>query len=162
MTERWVVDSSPLIALGKIGRLDLLTTLAAQVVVPEAVADEVQRFADPAGTFLASTPFAVEAVDPHPLVIPWGLGPGETAVLSLARRSESVAVLDDQAARRCAAALRIPTRGTVGIVLRARSRGLVPSVRSVLDALRAAGFYLSPELVDHALDLAGERERERP
>lgn len=40
MVERWGVDASPLIALGKIGRLDLLYTLAAEVYLsPNLVSD---------------------------------------------------------------------------------------------------------------------------
>jgi predicted nucleic acid-binding protein len=43
VAERWAVNASPLIALGRIGRLHLLSTLAEEVVVPEAVAEEVRR-----------------------------------------------------------------------------------------------------------------------
>jgi predicted nucleic acid-binding protein len=156
VAERWIVDSSPLISLGKIGRLDLLPSLAAEVVIPEAVAAEVRRVSDEASAFLAAASLAVRSVDAHPLVTPWGLGAGETAVLSLAQESEGVAVLDDRAARRCASALGIPSRGTVGVVLLAKSRGLVPSARSLLEALRQAGLHLSPDLFAVALDLAGE------
>jgi predicted nucleic acid-binding protein len=100
VTERWVVNASPLISLGRIGRLDLLSALAAEVVVPQAVATEVERPGDGGSTSLIAPTFRIENVDPHPVVTPWGLGPGETAVLSLARRSGShVAVLDDLAAR---------------------------------------------------------------
>lgn len=160
MAERWVVDSSPLISLGKIGRLDLLPALAGEVVVPGAVAAEVRRISDEASAFLAGAAAAVRTVKPHPLVVPWGLGAGETAVLSLAKDSGDVALLDDRAARRCAAALGIPSRGTVGVVLLAKARGLVPSARSLLEALRRAGLHLSPQLFADALDLAGESRGE--
>jgi predicted nucleic acid-binding protein len=157
VTERWVVNASPLISLGKIGRLDLLSTLAAEVVVPEAVATEVERLGDSGSTGLIAPTFRIEKVDPHPLVTPWGLGLGEVAVLSLAQRSGShVALLDDVAARRCAAALRIPTRGTLGVVLLAKSRGIIPSAATIIAALQAAGLYLSPDLVAYALNLVGE------
>ena len=42
MIERWVLNASPLILLARIGREDLLLTLADDVVVPQAVAAEVQ------------------------------------------------------------------------------------------------------------------------
>lgn len=157
MAERWVVNASPLISLGRIGRLDLLSALAVEVVVPQAVATEVGRLGEKASPSLIAPTFRIEKVDPHPVVTPWGLGPGEVAVLSLAQRSGShVAVLDDLAARRCASALRIPTRGTLGVVLLAKSRGIIPSAATVIEALQAAGLYLSPDLVTHVLTLVGE------
>jgi predicted nucleic acid-binding protein len=89
----------------------------------------------------------------------WSLGPGETAVLSFAKLNAGfVAVLDDLAARRCAQACGIQTRGTVGITLFAKSRGIISSARPILEDLRAAGLYLSPELIAYALTLAGEAD----
>lgn len=161
MDERWAVNASPLIALGRIGLLGLLSSLAAGIVVPEAVATEVKRVADEAGAFLHGKSFSVERVDPHPLVVSWGLGAGETAVLSLAKRHRNyVAVLDDLTARRCASALRIPTRGALGVILLAKSRGISPSARSVMRELQSVGLYLSPELVADALALTGESGNE--
>ena len=42
MSDLWVVNASPLIVLGKIGQLDLLTQLPKDIVVPSAVADEIK------------------------------------------------------------------------------------------------------------------------
>lgn len=159
MGERWVVNASPLIALGRIGRRDLLSDLAEEVVVPEEVVFEVERGNDDASMSLRPAPFRVEAGAVDPLVLSWGLGLGETAVLSMAN-SGLVAILDDLAARRCASALGIPTRGTIGVVLLAKTRGLIPSAASVLTELRRAGLYLSPDLVAYALSLVGEDGRE--
>jgi len=41
MSDRWVVNASPLIVFGKIGQLDLLTQLPKEIVVPSAVATEI-------------------------------------------------------------------------------------------------------------------------
>ena len=40
--ERWVVNASPLILLGKVDHLDLLFALTECVIVPQAVADEIR------------------------------------------------------------------------------------------------------------------------
>lgn len=158
MSERWVVDASPLIVLGSIGRLDLLTALAHEVVVPAVVAQEVFRIDDEASRALAQSPFRIESVEPDGGVARWALGAGETAVLSFAKHHGYVALLDDLAARRCASVLRIPTRGTLGIVLLAKQRGAIPSAAQVLAELRNAGLYLSRNLLADALSLVGERE----
>lgn len=73
-----------------------------------------------------------------------------------ARCRGSIAVLDDLAGRRCAAALRVPVIGTVGLVVRARRRGLIPTVRPILEEIRAAGLYLSDALIDQASRAVGE------
>jgi predicted nucleic acid-binding protein len=67
-----------------------------------------------------------------------------------------VAVLDDLAGRRCAEALGIPVTGTVGLVLGARKRGMIPAARPVLEELRDNGMYLSSAVLERALALVGE------
>ncbi len=69
---------------------------------------------------------------------------------------QGLAIVDDMAARRCAAAHRVPVRGTLGLVLTARQRGLLPAARPVLDQLRQAGMYLSEGVVNRALAVVGE------
>jgi predicted nucleic acid-binding protein len=66
------------------------------------------------------------------------------------------AVVDDLEARRCAHAIGVPIRGTLGLVLVARRHGLVPAARPLLEALRRAGLYLSDDLLDRALREVGE------
>jgi len=160
VSERWVVDASPLIVLGTIGRLDLLTALAEDVIVPEIVAQEVLRVEDEASRALAQGSLRTESVDPDDLVIRWGLGAGETAVLSFAKRHGYVALIDDLAGRRCASVIGIPTRGTLGVVFLAKQRGIIASAADLLAQLRDAGLYLSPHLIADALSLVGEREED--
>jgi predicted nucleic acid-binding protein len=70
--------------------------------------------------------------------------------------SGSEAIIDDLAARRCAAAFNIPVRGTLGLALIAKQRGRIPSARDVLDQLRHGGMYLSDQVMNEALTLVGE------
>jgi len=57
----------------------------------------------------------------------WGLGPGESSVLALANKHPGMeAIIDDLAGRKCAAYLKIPVRGTLGIVLVLKKRGVIP------------------------------------
>ena len=87
----------------------------------------------------------------------WGLGPGESSVLAWAHSHlGSEAIIDDLAARRCAAALRIPVRGTLGLTLIAKQCGHIASARQVLEQLRHGGMYLSDKVMNGALALVGE------
>jgi predicted nucleic acid-binding protein len=92
-----------------------------------------------------------------PLIQAWDLGAGESAVLAWAQAHPgSEAIIDDLAARRCAAAIGVPVRGTLGLVLAAKRRGLVPLARPLMERMRQSGMYLSDDVLDKALALVGE------
>jgi predicted nucleic acid-binding protein len=85
------------------------------------------------------------------------LDPGETAVLALAHGNPDVeVVLDDMAARRCAARLQIPVVGTLGLVLTAKRLGVIPAARPLVERLRQVGLFLDDEVGDEALRRIGE------
>lgn len=109
MSELWVVNASPIITLAKAGYLHLLSDLAPEFQVPEVVARELLagRPEDPARQALESGWGPRAPVGSIPAqILEWGLGQGESAVLTVAKeRTQSVAVLDDAAARRCARTL---------------------------------------------------------
>jgi predicted nucleic acid-binding protein len=102
----------------------------------------------------------IETVSP-PLVpeqiLGWGLGPRESSVLAVAYANPGMeAIIDDLAGRRCASLLGIAVRGTLGIVLAARKRGLIPQVRPVIETLIRSGMYLSRTVIEEALRRVGE------
>jgi predicted nucleic acid-binding protein len=152
--ESIVVNASPIIALAKIARLDLLMMDDRNLILPEAVAGEILEGPpnDPARKALLSgwggKPVAVV---PDPRVLEWGLGAGETAVLSLAKYREAVAVVDDRAARVACKVLGIRLIGTLGIILRACKRGRLSSSVEALRALRQVGFHLDDDVIIKAL-----------
>lgn len=156
-----VINASPWIFFSRGRQLDLLHAVCGDVLMPETVAVEVRRKgpSDPSVAALDATSW-LRVVAPVPMtatVLAWDLGDGESSVLSWALAHPGAeAILDDLAARRCAAALGVPVRGTLGIVLAARRRGLIPAARPVVESMRQAGMYLSDAVLDRALALVGE------
>jgi predicted nucleic acid-binding protein len=155
------VNASPLIFLAKAGFLDFLRLLADTVMVPTSVAAEIRRRGPTDITALALQETAwITCVEDPPipqLIQAWDLGVGESAVLAWAyTRSGTEAIIDDLAGRRCAAALGIPVRGTLGLILTAKRRASTPQARPVLERLRQAGMYLSDRIMNQALTLVGE------
>ncbi len=65
-------------------------------------------------------------------------------------------LIDDRQGRQAARRLNLLLTGLAGIVIRAKQAGLVPLVRPILEQIRAAGYWLTDELLDHAAQLAGE------
>jgi predicted nucleic acid-binding protein len=160
---RWVINASPLILLGKVGKLGLLEPLVSQLRIPDAVKSEIERgdAADAARIWVGTAArncFASGTVT-DPTVAAWGLGAGETAVLSYARTNSGfTAVIDDLQARECALSLGLPLQGTLGILLLAKKQGLLQQVRPVMQELRANDMRLSGKLIDKVLQLAGEKK----
>jgi len=148
-----VADASCLIHLDRIGQLGLLERLFGEVVVPPAVAREVE----PAGLELPAWVHVQALAAPvPPVAAARTLGAGETEAIALARELGARIILDDLAARRLARELRLELVGTAALLYMAKARGLVPAVRPLLDALLATGFRLSPAIYREVLAAAGE------
>lgn len=78
-----------------------------------------------------------------------------------AGRPGFVAVRDDRAARRLAAAQGVPVLGALRVIVKAKERGLIPLARPALEKLRGSGADVSDEWIEHAIALAGETWRRR-
>jgi len=129
--------------------------------VPVAVAAEIQQYGATDVTALALTRtewLVVVETPPVPEPIQsQNLGSGESAVLTWGYvNPDTEVIVDDLAARRCAATLGIPLLGTLGLVLKAKQRGSVPAARPLLEQLRRSGLYLSDRVMNQALALVGE------
>jgi predicted nucleic acid-binding protein len=156
-----IVNASPLVFLAREDLLEMLPQGGFDVVVPEAVIDEIRAhgLADPTvvaigrASWLATAP----AISIPPEVAAWDLGPGESAVLAHAMAEPgAIVVIDDRDARRCARSLKIPLIGTLGLVLRAKKEGWIPEARPVVERLRESGMYLSDQVIKESLALVGE------
>ncbi|MBK1724926.1 DUF3368 domain-containing protein [Thiocystis violacea] len=158
---RWVVNASPLILLGKVEQIQLLSAVAGQIAVPSAVIREVS--AKPDGERAVQTLTALKPaiiVDdeiPPANILSWDLGAGETQVIShaVAHAADRV-VIDDLAARRCAKAMGLAIIGTLGIIGRAKVAGLIDRAGPVIQRLRETGLYASDEIVQRLLREVGE------
>ena len=138
MAERPVVNASPLIFLSKGNLLELLQLASEEIVVPVAVATEIQRRgqADVTVQALERTPWLTVVTTPQVAskIRNWDLGEGESAVLAWAYgHPGKEAIVDDLAARRCATTLDIPIRGTLGLVLMAKRKGVVSAAGPILE-----------------------------
>jgi len=161
VAERPAVNASPLIFLASVDMIDLLQVVAGEVIVPRPVAHEIEEAGpdDLAVKAIQRTAWLLVRDPPStPAVIQsWGLGDGESSVLAWVHKYPGTeAIIDDLAARRCAATLGIPVRGTLGLVLIAKQRGKINSARVVIEQLRISGMYLSDRVMNQALALVGE------
>ncbi len=137
-----IVNSSPLIYLGKLGLLSLLEQLFDQVLTVLTVKEEVLDSSAPEYPLLQSafSKWLIVSDVPKSLLATklgeMGLHLGETDALALAyhtkeQKSDSVIIIDDLAARDVARALGLRLTGTIGIILRATKEGLLSKTESL-------------------------------
>jgi predicted nucleic acid-binding protein len=60
------------------------------------------------------------------------------------------------AAITAAKSLGVPVRRTLNMLLAAKAKGFVPSLRELMDALRKHSFWIDDTTYDQVLKLAGE------
>ncbi len=161
MADKAIINASPLIFLSRSRHLDLLRAFADEIWVPEPVTTEILHRGqhDITARAIEQTEWLITkpVSSISTTVTEWRLGAGESSVLALASEHPGTeAIIDDLAGRKCAASLNIPVRGTLGIVLIAKKRGLIPQARPVIEDMMTAGLYLSRKVVDEALRRVGE------
>ena len=149
-----VSNSSPLIALARIQRLDLVPSIFERILIPPAVAREIAPSIPNLPPWASiQAPSAMSSAS----VLRRRLGDGEREALALAieLRADWI-ILDDLPARRSAQAASLNVIGTLGMLVAAKRAGLLQSIRPDLDALVRTSFFLSPQLYEQLLQAAGE------
>jgi predicted nucleic acid-binding protein len=140
-----------LISLVQVDRLELLRVVFRDVAVPPAVAREVAPSVGDLPSWIHEI-----ALGPIP-ELPNPLGEGEREAIALAiALSANRLVIDDLPGRRAATNLGLKIIGTLGVLVRARSRGAIEAVRPEMDAVIANGLYVSDDVYWQILAIAGE------
>jgi len=156
-----ITNTSPLLYLYRINRLNLLSQIFDRVTTVPAVNEELmegmrrgydvpdlERYEWLRITPPKSTPSEWLASD---------LGKGELEAISLALELKTwVVVLDDALARRIARAAGLEVWGTLRVLLEGKQQGIIPDIASVVDDLKASGMWISDDIRQRILALAGE------
>lgn len=157
-----VSNTTPLSELAKVRQMDLLRDIFGQVIIPQQVYDEVTTGTHPAATLVRlATWIQVRSITNQEqlsiLQMETGLDLGECAAIVLAEELKADRVLiDEWAGRKVAQARKLPVTGTVGILLVAKSQGLISQIKPVLDALIFQGARISQPLYEEVLKIAQE------
>jgi len=156
-----ISKTSPLLYLYRIGGLEWLAKLFGQVWVAEAVADELQYGKSRGYDVPMPADYSwLRLVQPRCIPSAWlalDLGSGELGTMTLALENVGhVVLLDDALARRVAQAAGLETWGTLKVLLEVKSHGMIESVAPYVNRLSQAGMWLSEDIKDRILRLAGE------
>lgn len=156
-----ISDTTPIIALIKINRIDLLEKLFDEVLIPEAVFDELTTnsfFANETAIVKSSTFLKKTSVQNKKslqiLQAASGLDDGESQAIILADELKSdVLIIDEKKGRKVAQQLGITITGTIGILIQAHDEGMISSdeIKQYLEQLKNSNIRLSDSLIQQAL-----------
>lgn len=146
-----ISDTSCLIILSKIQKLELLQKLYGTIITTQDVADEF-------GEMLPDWIIIENAKDKyHQRILELQIDKGESSAIALALEiPDSILILDDFKARKVAGNLGLLFTGTIGIIIKAKLSGLIPSIKPLLEKIVATNFRISAEIELQALKESGE------
>ncbi len=157
-----VADTGPLIALSRLGRLELLTTLFSEVHIPWVVLSEatgkgeytdakaIRSFTKTYAHLGASIENALSR-RLHNI-----LDEGETQALVMAKELDCGVLMDEKRGRLVARHQGIPVVGVLGVLLQAKHEGHLSELTPLVSSLQDSGYRLSEDLVKTVLELSGE------
>lgn len=160
-----VGDTSPLSNLALVDGLFLLKEIYQEVIIPQAVAEELSNAGDEDKRIAAvllldwvevrqSTNLKLIAELRNDYLL--DRGEAEAIALALALKADEL-LIDERLGRRKATRLGLSITGVLGVLLIAKRRKLIPAVQSVMDELMTqAGFWVSSQLYADVLSAAGE------
>jgi predicted nucleic acid-binding protein len=158
-----ISDTTPIISLIKIQRLDLLEKLFGEVLIPEAVFRELttnETFKNEA-TIVKSSKFIKTSPIKNKksleiLQAASGLDDGESEAIILADELKSdVLIIDERKGRKVAQNLGIVITGTVGILIQAHYENMISEeeVKICFEYLKNSSIRLSDSLIQEALSI---------
>ena len=157
-----ICDAAVLIGLAKIDRLDLLRKLYGNIYIPWAVYQEVVvRGGKRPGveeTDRAKWIKKIKVKDRAAVnLLVSELGQGESEVLLLSKELKAdLLILDDSRARAAAISAGFRIVGLAGLLLLAKKRDLIQSIKPLFEKLIDKNFRLSQKIIQTILQEAGE------
>lgn len=158
-----VSDASPLMNLAAISQLQLLREIYGRIIIPPKVFQEltVQGRGQPGDSEVRNAKW-IEVQEPSDRILISELSEtidvGEAEAIALAVELQcSKIIIDERLGRKKAQEMNLHVIGTLGVLVEAKQRHLIPSVISLMDELRTkAHFRIREELYYEIKQTVGE------
>ena len=146
-----ISDTSCLIILTNIGELDLLKRVYGQIIT---TSDIEKEFGEKLPDWIM-----IENVKDQSTqrILELQIDKGESSAISLSLElSNSTLILDDFKARKIAQQLGLSVTGTIGVIVKAKLNGIIPSIKPYIERIKETNFRISDEIEIQALKQAEE------
>lgn len=156
-----VIDTSPWIALSICGKTEVLEQLYEEVYMPVGVKEEILIGGEEkvGVTELGKSSWlkVEEVTDIEKPKLLYELDRGEAEVIILAKEKEIREVLiDEKVVRMQAKILGLEVVGTLGLLLRAKKKGVLSEIKPLIEKMLQRGIWIRSKTVKGILREAGE------
>lgn len=159
-----ISNTTPISNFLKLGRIDILKSLFPRIHIPPAVKQELDDYFSENTVWnacLQKDYFIIQKIRSlltvQQLVMNLHIGEAEAICLYLEQKAD-LFLMDDKDGRKCAELNKIQLTGTIGLLLMAKRKNLIESVRRPLEDLRTNHcFWVSEAMIHRAMQLANEK-----
>ncbi len=154
-----VVNTTPIISLAAIGQLELLEKIFGKIIIAQAVHDEIKAkqnygFHEVDSDFIEVRQNQGQLYKDF-LLTELDLGEAETIILAKEMNADFV-IIDEALGYKIANNVGLTTIRTLSILLRAKEKGHITTIKPLLDEMIAKGRWYSNQVYQTFLTQAGE------
>jgi len=156
-----ISNTTPIICLSILDKLDLLKYFYSKIIIPEAVHNEIiigrkNRYGY--NKYRESDWIEIRSIKNQDLrKYYFDLDIGEAEVLVLADElNADLVIIDEFLGRKYAELIGLNLTGTLGILLKAKTVNKIEAVKPLIEKLQQEGIWLSDSLIKLVLKKAGE------
>lgn len=146
-----VSDTSSLILLSKIKKIEILKSLFGKITITQVIAEE----------FGEILPNFISIENPkdknYQKILETFLGSGEASAIALAlEKSDCLLILDDLKARKEVKQLKMDYTGIIGIFITGKKKKIIHSIREIFKEMEKTDFRISRQLKNEAIKICNE------
>lgn len=157
-----ISNSTPLIALKKIEKLELLYKIYGEIIIPYGVYEEfiLESSVKEPHDFIKESGFIkIMKIrnEEAKRLFSTSLHKGEVEIMILAVEVKAnLCIIDDLLARRYAKYNNLNITGTIGVLLKAKELCIITKIRPIMDELIDSGVYIDSKLYNKVVEISGE------
>jgi len=155
-----ISNTTPIITLLTISKLDLLQKIYGKIIIPEGVYQEIEQGKEKSFYTNLSKIEWIEILtikDMEPLKYLHDLDKGEAEVIVLANELKAdLVIIDEKLGRQFAEYFNLKVTGTIGVLLKAKELGLINNIKPLINKMQENGIWLNNILINKILYLANE------
>ncbi len=155
-----ISNTTPIITLLTISKLELLKELYGKLIIPQGVFEEIEegKNKDYYTDLSLIDWIEIKTISyREPLRYISDLDKGEAEVIVLANEVKAdLVIIDEKLGREYATHFNLKLTGTIGVLLKAKELGLINKIKPLLQTMKENGIWLNQKFINKVLEIANE------